>query len=145
MEGLIGFAGVIIGISIGSGYSFWATRRSELAAAGVATAILGEELRALTLDHGTGSGDRRALRDAWRDQRRGLVLYLEPKHFRKLASSIYAQDDGGDRWDAPELTQRIDSLYALFWREHRAPMSTAISRATTRNTARSQARSILDA
>jgi len=145
MEGLIGLAGVIVGIAIGSGYSFWATRRSELAAAGIAAAVLGEELRAMRLDDGTGSDGHRALRDAWQDQRRGLVLYLKPEQFRKLASSIYAPGGGGGRWDAAELTQRVDALHELFWKEHRAPMSTAIFRAVSRNTARRQARGILDA
>lgn len=114
---LIGFFGVVIGLAVGRGYGFWAERRSELAEAAVAAAVLAEELRQ---DKEAGAGGS-SVTGLWADHRRWLVIHLSPRDYRKLADAV---KESTPEATAPlrgdDLIKRLDALHALFWEEHEA-------------------------
>lgn len=115
---LVGFIGVVVGLAVGFGYRFWATRRDELAQATVAVTLIRDELkqlmraRSLSLD-GVGA-------DMLRGRREALIVQLAPEDYLRLSSAIEAleanaQDSSGER-----VVLALDRLVQLFWSEHQA-------------------------
>lgn len=144
--GILGILGVILGIAIGSGYSFWAVRRAELADAVFATAALGEELRALSGAHGDDDAIRARLQGTWRDNRRALVAYIPPGAFKKFADTFAAEADSptGSRWTSKELAHRVEQLNTLFWEAHEERVFTLLIQHITCNTLSRRVRAIFD-
>ncbi len=113
---ILGLVGVLLGLAIGRGYGFWASRREELAKATVALAVIEEELR---LRKGAAeAGSRNGLQSAWREHRQSLVIHFSPADYRRLADSVMATPDAA--FEPDDLIGRIDALYDLFWDEHEA-------------------------
>ncbi len=140
---IIGLLGVIVGLAVGRGYTFWATRRSELADAVAATAVLSQELRALTAPNTSIDGARLAA--AWSDQRRALVVHMSPEDFQTLADSLSPpSDDAPKPFAAPELLTRVDKLTELFWEEHEAFILVPFIHYLTGNTLSKRIRATLD-
>ncbi len=109
---IIGLLGVIVGLAVARGYSFWAMRRAELAAAVVAAGLLGEALRALVAND--GSVAREQLATTWHEHRGSLVVHMRPQDFSALSDAVL-------RVDAPrELLRAVTELHELFWAEHEA-------------------------
>jgi len=117
-EAAVGLIGVLVGLAVGRGYSFWAGRHGELGEAVAAAAILSEELRALQRRH---SGSGKHLADAWREYRRWLVIHMSPADFDRLGQSIAEAINGGlDATELDEVVERMVALHRLFWEEHEA-------------------------
>lgn len=146
MEGLLGILGVVLGFAIGSGYSFWAVRRAELADAVFATAALGEELRALARTRGDDEAIRARLQGAWRDNRRALVAYLPPRGFEKFADAFSAEAGGpaDSQGTSEELAHLVEQLNTLFWEAHEERVFTLLIQHITSNTLSKQVRIVLD-
>ena len=71
---LIGLAGVLVGLLVASSFTFWATRRSELAASAVAASILAEELRhSNRRSPEDGSASIGRLEKAWDEHRDAFI------------------------------------------------------------------------
>ena len=140
---LVGFLGVVAGLAVGFGYRFWAGRRSELAEAVVATAVLGEELRSLKATRGSEGGADQPrvpvagrttkapspelpplyarLQETWREQRRWLITLMRPEDFKRLAASMPGSTgDSATQFNLDELIARVESLNELLWAEHEA-------------------------
>jgi hypothetical protein len=117
-EAFVGLIGVLVGLAIGRGYSFWAGRHGELGKAVVAAAILGEELRALR-QPGTASVER--MNRAWREYRGSMVIHMSPSDFGRLGQLIEKiVNDATDAAALDEATGTMDALHRLFWEEHEA-------------------------
>ncbi len=144
--GIFGVLGVVLGITIGSGYSFWAVRRAELADAVFATAALGEELRAVAGAPGDNEAVRTRLQDAWRDNRRALVAYLPPRSFEKFADAFSAEANGlaGSQWTSKELARLIAQLNTLFWNAHEERVLSLLIQHIRRKTISTRVRAIFD-
>src|SRR5947209_3545301 len=52
---IFGLVGVLVGVAIASGYSYWSIRRSELEQALVSATIMCDEMRALIVEMGRSS------------------------------------------------------------------------------------------
>jgi hypothetical protein len=116
---LVGLAGVVFGLAVGFGYRFWAARRSELAEAVVATAVVAAQLRMLNAcDPGRRAFEAERLRGMWEEQRRWLILHMRPADFETLAESVPLPDRGSVTapFGVEELIKRVASLNRLFWR-----------------------------
>lgn len=114
MEALFGLIGVIVGWAGGSSYAFWATRRAELAAALIATAVLEEELGRVAV------GSRApGLSAAWNDHRAALVQHLRPDDFQRLGTAIERVVAAGAASPAP-LRAVVADLARIFWNAHQA-------------------------
>jgi len=86
---LVAFVGALVGLMVGSGITFWSTRRTELAAAAVATSVLAEELRRLRAEcDARAPCDGARVQTAWDAHRNALIGHLRPDDFRALAGSI---------------------------------------------------------
>jgi hypothetical protein len=137
LAAILGILGALIGFAAGSGYAFWATRRTELGAAVVAAATLVEVL----LDAGDpgrlspnvapvgayGNEPKAAgsacsgptLRSTWDEQRSALAIFLPPADFRALSAGIAAaQEDPVRSKDRESLSRGLMKLHELFWSEH---------------------------
>ncbi|MGN6276301.1 MAG: hypothetical protein ACTHNP_10295 [Solirubrobacterales bacterium] len=138
---LIGFFGIVIGLAIGRGYGFWAERRSELAEAAVAAAVLAEGLRQ---DKATGGSDSSAAQ-IWTDHRRRLVVHLSPRDYRKLADAVKeSAPDAQAPLRGDDLIKRLDALHALFWEEHEVFLLVPLARYLRGDTVSKRIREILD-
>ena len=118
-EALIGFLGVVVGLAVGFGYRFWASRRAELAAAVVNTTLLAETARALSGDPGSTATTLGELRDIWREARPTLIVLMTPADFERLSAAI-ASARRGSPSELVALSRSLDSLTALLWEEHQA-------------------------
>jgi hypothetical protein len=117
---LIGLIGALVGLLVGSSYTFWSARRSELAAALIATAVLTEELAALRARIATAtSRDPERLRTAWNQHREALVQHVTPGDFQGLAAAV-AHTVEAPAAASDELTRQMDALAREFWRAHQA-------------------------
>lgn len=115
---LVGFVGVIVGLIIGSGFTFWSTRRSELEKAVIACSILSEELRALQADDASRIS-RERLEEAWAEHRSALTCEMRPDDFDALAVAIRRAVVGASPIPA-RLDEALRELTRLFWQEHQA-------------------------
>jgi hypothetical protein len=115
---IIGLLGVIVGLAVGRGYTFWSTRRSELASAVVATALLSEDLRVVVAPG--GASERKLLTSTWHEQRSSLVVHMSPQDFEVLSDSVSSLDHALGRGAPPELLRALTELHELFWEEHEA-------------------------
>ena len=113
---LVGLLSAIVGLLIGSGFSFWSTRRSELAAASVACSLLSEEV--LWLTEAAAPTDRDRLLARWNENRGALICELGPKDFTRVADAVHNATRPGGELDS--LRKTIAALADLFWREHQA-------------------------
>lgn len=117
LAAILGILGALIGFAAGSGYAFWATRRTELGAAVVAAATLVEVLLEAG-DPGRLSPGR-TLRSTWDEQRSALAIFLPPADFRALGAGIAAaQQDPVTSEDRESLSRGLMKLHELFWSEH---------------------------
>jgi len=139
---IIGLLGVIVGLAVGRGYTFWATRRSELAAAVVATAVLSEDLRALTAAGSSVEVTR--LAETWKEQRGSLVVHMSPQDFKTLSDSVSPLDTAPGPFAPPELLSRVDKLHELFWDEHEAFILVPLVHYLTGNTISKRINKTLD-
>jgi hypothetical protein len=122
---LIGLVGVILGLTAGRYYTYWATRRAELAEAVVGSAVLADELRGLMRASRSVAGDRSAadqrVEDAWQDYRRWFLLHMSPDASERLTDWVHSR---GDQARLPfgleGLIETFDALFRLFWNEHQA-------------------------
>lgn len=115
----IGLLGALVGLLVGSGYSFWSVRRAELEAAVVASSVLGEELRASREPGGKTQSGVPALRAAWEAHRSAFVCEMRPDDFRRLADSMRQAIDT-PTVDSDDLHVTMAALTELFWTEHQA-------------------------
>lgn len=106
---LVGFLGVVVGLAVGFGYRFWATRREELMLATVAATLLRDAARAAQQD----AADAATLSALWHEQRIALIRLMSPTDYEVLTRSIEA----GALTDG-ELVTVLDRLTGLLWREH---------------------------
>jgi hypothetical protein len=112
---IIGLIAGLLGIAIGRATTFWSGRRSELAEAVVAMAMLGEGLEQLAPG---GSEAEAALRDHWNDLRRPLVVLMNPRDYEFLSAAMVPQRNLADSTE--ELRSRLRALHRLLWEEHEA-------------------------
>jgi hypothetical protein len=129
---IIGLLGVLVGLAVGHGYTFWAARHTDLAAAVVAAAALSEDLRALTARG--GAAERERLIATWRDQRGSLVVHMRPQDFQTLGDSVAPPNGGSGPFTPQELYVRVDLLHCLFWEEHEAFILVPLRRYLSGNT-----------
>jgi hypothetical protein len=140
---IVGLLGVIIGLAVGWGYTFWSTVRSEFGEAVAATAVLSEALRA-SQTAGEAADDM-SLAKAWRKERRALVIHMSPEDFYALADSFASS---ADRIPSPfpksDLQARIERLHAIFWEEHQAFILVPLIHYLSGNTISKRIRETLD-
>jgi hypothetical protein len=121
MVALVGFVGVLVGWAAQSGYSHWATRRGELGAARVATALLGEEL---------GRADDRfsvaRVAETWADHRAALVQHFRPADYRRLAAGVEMLTGDAAAASREALNAVVADLDDAFWQAHQAFIATAL-------------------
>jgi hypothetical protein len=115
-EAAFAILGVIVGVAITSGYSFWAIRRAELAGGLAAAKTLDDEMQRLHAELSRRSGfDAQPVVDVWRDQRQALVLFVDSESFRFFGDAVWAAERCamlGNR-SAGDLPQReVDSASA---------------------------------
>jgi len=113
---LLGLAGVIGGLALGSGFRFWIDRRAEITDALEAASLLGSMLRGALADpHGTSTA---ALAHAWEQHRTTLIRHMPPRMFQAYEARWQAQSDHAATDD--RLLAATDALVDLFWQEHEA-------------------------
>jgi hypothetical protein len=114
----VGFIGVVVGLAVGFGYRFWATRRDELAQATVAVTFMRDELRQLR------HAESPSLHGAWvrmsRDQRTALIVQLTPEDYLHLSSAIEAFEADPNGPSGERVVTALDGLVRLFWSEYQA-------------------------
>ncbi|HWF50530.1 MAG TPA: hypothetical protein VG294_07820 [Solirubrobacteraceae bacterium] len=124
LTAIVGLLGVIIGLAVGRGYTFWSTRRSELAEALTASATLAEELRGLRDSIAQGAPDwdvaQNRVAETWRDNRRWFLLHLGPNAAEALGRSMLEPGKPVARFGIEGLIETMDALAELFWEEHQA-------------------------
>lgn len=130
---LVGVIGALAGLIVGSGYSFWSTRRSELAQALVAAYVLAEELRLLRSRRVKAPADFTRLRTVWDEHRSSFVLHMAPGDFHGLARSLPLGSDANGL-SPDELIETVDALADLFWKEHQALIVVPLVNDVRRNT-----------
>ena len=118
---MVGLVGVLVGWAITSAFTFWAVRRVELVQGSVAARALDEEMQWLQNELSLAAhADRPTQFDAgsavsvWRDQRKSLVLYVDPKTFRDLGAAVracerWARETGADRTHCESQRQDLIS------------------------------------
>jgi hypothetical protein len=112
---LVGVVGALFGLAVGSGFTFWSTRRSELAAAVAAASSVAEQLR-------ISAGDRPVVDDgadvmqAWTQHRAALILHLVPDDYRKLGARV--RRAAQDQAVAEDLASRLEAVSDVLWGEH---------------------------
>jgi hypothetical protein len=137
---LIGLGGVIVGLVFGRAYAYWSTRRSELAAGVIATAVVAEELRRYLLsENGADVGEAEEYKapaiagavvdigvaadveSVWRDHRVALIPFMNPTDYRNLAASMPGPTQKVLSPFSPrDLISRLDRLGELLWAQHEA-------------------------
>ncbi|MGN6815810.1 MAG: hypothetical protein ACTHK3_06975 [Solirubrobacterales bacterium] len=138
---LIGFFGVVIGLAVGRGYGFWAERRSELAEAAVAAAVLAEGFR----QDKEASASAASVTQIWTDHRRWLVIHLKPRDYRKLAEAVKeSSSDAQTPLRGDDLINTLDALHALFWEEREAFILVPLIHYLRGDTVSERIREILD-
>ena len=138
---IIGLIGVILGLAVGRGYGFWASRREELAETIVALAVVQEELQALQANDHT-LRKLGGLESAWREHRKWLVIHFSPDDYRLLANSVIGCE--GAAFSLEDLSVRIGALYDLFWQEHEAFILVPLVHYLKGDTVSKRVRAILD-
>ncbi|HVY78535.1 MAG TPA: hypothetical protein VG898_08530 [Solirubrobacterales bacterium] len=138
---VLGFIGVIVGLAVGRGYGFWASRRGELAEAAVAAAVLSEQLRVLRAE---GSAENLTIRDAWEEGRRWLVIHFSPADFVFLADAVNAACEDAEPFGLTGLLARTEALHLLFWEEHEAFILVPLIRYLSGDTVSKRIHDIID-
>ncbi len=119
---LIGIIGALAGLLVGSSFTFWSTRRSELAGALIAATVLTEELTALQARTETGiPRDTDRLRTVWNDHRAALIQHIRPDDFQALGAAFArAAEDEDSSPSTDDLVTQMDELTRVFWGAHQA-------------------------
>jgi hypothetical protein len=117
---LVGIVGALVGLLIGSWYTFWSTRRSELAEAVVAATVLAEELRTLQAGRRAKTApDATRVQAAWDEHRSSIIRHMSPDHYRTLAGSV-GREMGAPDPPSDKLIETMDALSDVFWKPHQA-------------------------
>ena len=140
---LVGVIGALAGLVVGSGYSFWSTRRSELAQALIAAYVLAEELRVHARRRVKAPADFTGLQRVWDEHRASFVLHMSPGDFHGFADSLPL---GSDAHGLPsdELIETVDALAELFWKEHQALILVPLVNYARRNTMSKRVHTVLE-
>jgi hypothetical protein len=113
---LIGFAGVLGGLVVGSGFRFWIDRRSEITDALEAASLLGSTLR--RADAEADAVGAQGLEIAWQRNRTALIRHMPPRTFQ--AYEAHWRTRIHDEAPHERLLAATDGLTELFWQEHEA-------------------------
>jgi hypothetical protein len=130
---VLGVVGVVLGLVIGSGYQFWAVRRTELATTLLTLTVLAEDLR----EPGTA---QTTLVEHWHEARAALVLHLRPEDLAEVSRAFRRLIDDGDR---ETFARQTDTLVQLFWGEFSAPIAMPVVDSVLRRTPSHKAKEAL--
>ncbi len=128
---VVGFIGVIVGLAVGFGYRFWATRRDELAQATIAVTLMRDEARQLIRGQqpSFACGSARALRE----KRTALIVQLIPADYSHLSDAIDGFEADPHGTSGEPVLAALEGLVRLFWSEHQAFILTPLAKYVRRD------------
>ena len=139
LAAVIGLVGVVLGLMLGSGYTFWATYRAELANALVAVVALAQDLAAVPAgpesaeEEGSSAASAEArthgrsdiaqwsqrVKMTWLEHRAALAQVMRPDDFRELARRMPSQR--ASLRAAPscsDLEMKLEQMHDILWAAH---------------------------
>lgn len=140
---LVGLLGVALGLIVGFGYRFWATRRSELADALVAVTELDEAARRLVETTGE-EREENDLEGLWEQKGTALIGLTTPSDYRLIAETVAAAASGTDG-GVERLVGLTGGLRDLLWAEHQAFILTPYLRYFSGDTLSKRMRAVVGA